>query len=90
VYADARVTGEEEFTAVNLPLRLHPSGGGGTSFGPALEHFEGDPPECLLYFTDLEGSFPRREPSFPVLWLVIGQPLAAPTAPFGEVVLLPY
>ncbi|MDP9121456.1 MAG: VWA-like domain-containing protein [Acidobacteriota bacterium] len=88
VYADAQLTGEE-VTAAALPLRLHPVGGGGTAFARA--HFEPEPPDCLLYFTDLEGSFPRAAPPFPVLWLVFSQPASPPPeAPFGEVVLLPF
>jgi predicted metal-dependent peptidase len=92
LYADAEVTGNATYTAADLPLRLDPKGGGGTSFGPALATLtEADePPACVVYLTDLDGSFPEDPPPMPVIWLVFGQPLAPPTAPFGKIVPLPY
>ena len=92
VYADAKVTGRESFTAADLPLRLQPLGGGGTVFGPAFAALAQDdePAACAVYLTDLRGRFPEDPPPMPVIWLVFGQPLAAPVAPFGRVVLLPY
>jgi predicted metal-dependent peptidase len=92
VYADAKVTGRASYTASDLPLRLEPIGGGGTDFRPALAELADDdlPPACAVYLTDLEGRFPDEPPPTPVIWLVFGQPLTPPTAPFGRVVLLPY
>jgi predicted metal-dependent peptidase len=92
LYADAEVTGRASFTAADLPLRLEPIGGGGTDFRPALAALADadDPPACIVYLTDLEGSFPVEPPPIPVIWLVFGQPLSTPRAPFGKVVLLPY
>jgi predicted metal-dependent peptidase len=92
LYADAKVTGQASYTAADLPLRLEPIGGGGTDFRPALAALEDadDPPACIVYLTDLEGTFPAEPPPIPVLWLVFGQPLTPPRAPFGNVVLLPY
>jgi predicted metal-dependent peptidase len=46
-------------------------GGGGTSFIPPFEWLEehGIRPDCLVYFTDMGGSFPREEDAdFPVIW----------------------
>jgi hypothetical protein len=43
-----------------------------------------------VYLTDLDGTFPDEPPPMPVIWLVFGQPLAAPVAPFGKVLQLPY
>lgn len=65
--------------AMQLPAEI--SGGGGTDFRPAFEWVEREHlnPDLLVYFTDAEGQFPQREPSFPVAWLVKGK---APT-PFG-------
>jgi predicted metal-dependent peptidase len=50
-------------------------GGGGTDFQPVFEWIarEGMSPELLVYFTDAEGSFPKQEPGFPVIWLVKGR-----------------
>jgi predicted metal-dependent peptidase len=92
LYADAKVTGRASFTAADLPLRLEPIGGGGTDFRPALAALTeaDDPPACIVYLTDLEGTLPAEPPPLPILWLVFGQPLSMPRAPFGRVVLLPY
>jgi predicted metal-dependent peptidase len=77
LYADAEVTGRAIYTAADLPLRLEPKGGGGTSFAPALATLcEADePPACIVYLTDLRGSFPEDPPPMPVIWLVFGRPL---------------
>ena len=39
----------------------------------------------LVYFTDLEGFFPKTEPDYPVLWLSYG---IREEVPFGEVVVV--
>lgn len=69
IYADAAVAGVEEFTAENLPVKLHAKGRGGTSFIPAFEYVEqhGLNPACLVYVTDGYGDVPEV-PSYPVLW----------------------
>ena len=53
----------------------HIKGGGGTDFQPVFDWIgaQGLNPELLVYFTDAEGSFPKQEPSFPVIWLVKGR-----------------
>lgn len=50
-------------------------GGGGTSFVPVFEWVAkaGLEPDLLVYFTDANGEFPRREPPYPVIWLVKGR-----------------
>ncbi len=60
----------EEF---DLPKSF--SGGGGTDFNPAFEWVENSEvsPDLLVYFTDAEGKFPKKEPSYPVIWLVKGK-----------------
>jgi predicted metal-dependent peptidase len=59
-------------------------GGGGTSFRPVFTWLDDNQvtPDCLIYFTDLEGSFPDREPHYPTLWLNYGNPRTK--APFGQ------
>ena len=63
----------EPWEEIDLPPHWH--GGGGTRFTPVFEWAENldRPPNLLLYFTDAKGEFPKREPSFPVLWLVKGR-----------------
>jgi len=51
------------------------NGGGGTNFVPVFNWLQeqGKQPDCVLYFTDAEGTFPAQEPAFPVIWLVKGK-----------------
>ncbi len=72
IYCDAKIQGEEVFTKTDLPLKLKLKGGGGTRFAPVFEHIEEQQyaPSCLIYFTDLAGSFPEQEPEYPTMWLV--------------------
>jgi len=59
----------------------HIAGGGGTSFRPVFQWVEqeGLRPDLLVYFTDADGEFPQREPTYPVIWLVKGRS----TVPWG-------
>lgn len=70
----------EPWEELRIPDRL--TGGGGTRFTPAIEWAAraDRAPDLLLYFTDADGEFPQREPSFPVLWLVKGKH----TVPWGQ------
>jgi predicted metal-dependent peptidase len=91
-YVDAAVCGFEEFTPDD-PIKLHPSGGGGTSFAPAFEHMEEDgfEPHAAVYLTDLLSKAYPPEPEFPVLWAyrgISGRLLEEFTPPFGEMVAL--
>lgn len=48
-------------------------GGGGTDFRPAFDKVNdlvtaGDEVACVIFFTDLYGTFPDSEPAYPVLW----------------------
>lgn len=85
VYADAMVQDVEVFEQGDQIL-LHPKGGGGTDFRPALQYVEqmDEPPVGVIYMTDLDGPFPERAPSVPVLWAATeDRPV-----PFGEKVLI--
>jgi len=57
-------------------------GGGGTDFCPIFEALADEPqrPACLVYLTDLFGSFPNTPPSYPVLWV---SPTEEYDVPFG-------
>lgn len=84
VYCDAAVQGVAEFTADDLPLEFHPRGGGGTDFRPVFDWVEqnGIRPDCLVYMTDTEGSFPVSGPDYPVLWASTH----GTQVPFGEII----
>ena len=85
IYCDYVIHGIETYTKSDLPLKLSPKGGGGTSFRPVFDYIEnsGDIPACLIYFTDLCGSFPEKEPDYPVLWISTS---GLDRVPFGDVI----
>ena len=60
-------------------------GGGGTSFIPPFDLLEeeGILPACLVYFTDMMGSFPAEDPGYPVIWCSTSEDKEAP---FGETI----
>lgn len=88
IYCDASVNDVEEFAPGDV-VTLTPKGGGGTAFAPAFAEVEtrGIEPACLVYMTDMEGSFPTSAPDYPVLWLNTGN--RRQVAPFGEVLDFP-
>ena len=81
-YADAAVADSRVFER-GEPFEFAPKGGGGTSFVPVFDAVQesGEEPLCLIYFTDLQGTFPKEAPPYPVIWLTVEDG----TAPFGEV-----
>lgn len=85
VYCDSEIQNTEYFKSGDLILKLDAKGGGGTNFEPVFEWIEeeGIRPACLLYFTDLAGSFPEDEADYPVLWVTDRHFHESP--PFGEV-----
>lgn len=81
-YADAAIAASRVFER-GEPFEFAPKGGGGTSFVPVFEEVakSGLEPLCLIYFTDLQGTFPSEPPPYPVIWLTVDKG----TAPFGEI-----
>lgn len=63
----------EPWEEVTLPREF--VSGGGTSFIPPFDWSDSQDisPDMLIYFTDARGDFPKREPGYPVLWLVKGK-----------------
>ena len=86
VYVDTKVAHVEKFTHEDLPIKLHPHGGGGTDFKPGFEWAEKNniDPVCCLYLTDLCCSSYPPEPQYPVMWITLGGWDGQP--PFGEVI----
>jgi predicted metal-dependent peptidase len=84
IYCDSSVARVDHFGKED-EVEIKPAGGGGTAFGPVFAQVEeeGIRPTCLIYLTDLDGSFPSVEPPYPVLWAVLGN---NQNAPFGEIV----
>ena len=80
VYCDARVNHVDTFHA-GEPIEIKPHGGGGTAFEPVFDWVQkqGVTPACLLYLTDMYGSFPD-DPGYPTLWCATSEV----TGPFGR------
>lgn len=85
IYADAEVNDVQEFGAFD-PLEMEMKGGGGTDFRPALEYAADDPGAVVIYFTDMEGTFPETAPAFPLIWINAGA--GDYMAPFGDTIAM--
>ena len=61
-------------------------GGGGTDFRPVFKYVQDnfDDVKLLLYFTDLEGVFPKEYPNYEVKWVSTKEN----ELPFGSLILL--
>lgn len=83
MYCDSRIRRVDRFEK-DEPIEIHMTGGGGTKFEPVFEAVEREElrPACMIYLTDLDGSFPQNAPEYPVLWAVSG---SLDRVPFGEV-----
>jgi len=67
-------------------LAVDLKGGGGTDFRPIFTFVEEnfDDVKLLLYFTDLEGFFPKESPFYTVKWVTQKEK----ETPFGEIIFL--
>jgi predicted metal-dependent peptidase len=85
VYCDAKVQQVEKYTEHDDVRATKPKGGGGTAFEPVFEWVEENniTPECLIYLTDMYGSFPSKEPNYPTMWVSTSD---VKEAPFGQVI----
>lgn len=83
---DADIAQVVELNVWDLPDDVPAKGGGGTRFEPVFEWLkqQGIDPSCLIYLTDLQGSFPSEEPDFPVLWVAPEGYIKSETVPFGQ------
>lgn len=68
------------------PLDVKVVGSGGTDFRPVFEFVEQniDEVKLLLYFSDLEGIFPKESPNYEVKWITQKEQ----EIPFGTLILL--
>lgn len=84
---DARVHEYTEIDDVD-DLKGKIRGGGGTDFRPVFKRIEdeGEEPDLLVYMTDMDGTFPKRAPNYPVVW---GSISPNRKGPFGDVVFVP-
>ena len=80
VYCDAMVHRVEVFER-GSEIKMNPVGGGGTNFAPVFDWVaaQGMSPLCLIFFTDLMGSFGPK-PEYPTIWATTHDG----TIPFGE------
>ena len=69
VYCDAAVNKVDVFERGQV-LNFEAVGGGGTDFRPVFNYVaeHNIRPACLLYLTDMYGSFPETAPNYPVVW----------------------
>lgn len=86
-YADARVARHDTFEKGDTVV-FSPAGGGGTAFAPVFEAAGAleETPKCLIYISDLCGSFPDTDHGIPTLWVTDGDL----TAPIGETIRIQY
>lgn len=72
------------YSGDSLDVKLQ--GNGGTDFRPVFEFVKDELPDTklLLYFTDLEGTFPSTSPNYDVKWISSKEE----DIPFGDVILL--
>ena len=86
-----RVDEVEEANDLNDLRKKGAVGGGGTMFEPVFDEVKKmglDDIDALVYLTDGYGSFPKHEPSYPVIWGSISAPDLV-RYPWGDVVDIP-
>ena len=85
IICDDKVHSHEIFTS-GEELKLSLKGGGGTDFRPLFSFVDEqiDDLQLLLYFTDLEGTFPIEEPPYSVKWVTPKEK----SIPFGSLIVL--
>ena len=84
---DAQVYEARKVKADELS-RLLLKGGGGTDFRPVFEWVKkefSDKIDSLVFFTDLDGSFPKDKPGYETFWVTDS---TNATPPFGRKLLL--
>lgn len=89
IQCDTAIQHEELHDGDDLPDEIVAYGRGGTDFRPVFELLDSEPPEFMIYLTDLDCTrFPHPHPPYPVLW-VCTKPRNPRIPPFGERIDLP-
>lgn len=85
LYCDSKVHRVDRFERGDA-ITISAVGRGGTAFAPVFARIaeDGETPACLIYLTDLDGSFPAVAPDYPVIWASYGR--SSSVAPFGDTV----
>ena len=86
LYVDAEIARTDVFQRGDV-VEFRPAGGGGTDFRPAFHYIDNmpEPPVCVLYFTDLCGTFPKGC-EVPTLWVTPSTGYIDP--PFGRLITI--
>jgi predicted metal-dependent peptidase len=89
IHCDDFVRKAETFRDRDYPFKSTMAGGNCTAFAPVFKYVQENRlnPNCLVYFTDCEGSFSFPKPSYPVLWINTS-PRNRIIAPFGKTIKL--
>jgi predicted metal-dependent peptidase len=84
VYCDAKIQHVQEYEPGDK-IELETYGRGGTDFRPVFNHFNkaDEAPKIVVYLTDLEGTFPKEAPEYPVLWVTENH---GQEVPFGDLI----
>lgn len=80
VYIDSDIN-KVEYFEVGDDIKLSAVGGGGTDFRPLFDYYNDDTENdysCIIYLTDMEGTFPEKAPDIPVLWVTDNEKIEAP------------
>lgn len=87
VFCDAKVQGWYTMSAQDEVPPFKIKGGGGTDFRPVFDALaeKGIQPAVLIYLSDGYGDYPKKEPEYPVLWVMTRD---HQNPPFGRVVTL--
>lgn len=95
MWVDTDVRGEpQEISSQDVHDLAHivrPEGGGGTDFRPGFRWLDDNnrSPRAVIYLTDgFCHKFPKQEPDFPVLWVIVPHGKEKFEPPFGEVIAM--
>jgi predicted metal-dependent peptidase len=89
---DAIIQNEENYDqddSTPIPEKITVKGGGGTDFRPVFEWVNAQSDTShpiLIYATDGYGTFPKRSPEFPCIWVLTTHSASDRQIPFGSII----